>query len=567
MMMTGGQALARQLQRQGITEVFGIPGIQLDWAVDGLRELSNSIRFIVPRHEQSTSYMADGYARTTGRIGTCMIVPGPGLLNAMAGLATAYACNSRVLCIAGSIPSPAIGKGFGMLHEVERQSDILGTVTKWHSAATATGGIPDLVREAVRQLKGGRPRPVGIEVAPDLLKASAEMDLLTPFADDNGLIGADPAAIDKAAALLELSRFPVIYVGGGVLAAGASQALQDVAERLEAPVVMSENGRGALSDRHPLALTSLAGRAVFPHADVVLVVGSRYVDNALGTPAWTSDRIRTIFLNVEPAAWAPPRAADIKIHADARLGLQALAATLPRRQNPMALELDKVRAWAEQQSNELEPQTSWVRALRAAIPEDGILVSELTQVGYCTRFMYPVYGPNTFILPGYQGTLGYGFPTALGAAVGNPRRPVVSITGDGGFGWNMQELATARKYNLRVVTVVFNDHHFGNVRTMQRQQFGQDQTYGVDLFNPRFDKLAEAFDIPFARVNRPDNLEGVLREALNAGGPSLIEAEVAEMPSPWHLMRLKVPPFAKAGRPAPPNPLGDPDGTTTGHRK
>ena len=282
MRLTGGQALARQLVLEGVTEVFGVPGVQLDWAVDGLRQLGNQIHYIVPRHEQTTAYMADGYARTTGRIGTCMVVPGPGLLNAMAGLATAYACNSRVLAIVGNIYSAAIGKGFGLLHEVRNQSEILGSVTKWHAQARSPKDIPGLVREAVSQLRSGRPQPVGVEIAHDLLAATDDIDLVQPNPNEDGRVRPDAAAVEQAAALLAQAKLPVIYVGGGALAARAllslPAALQALAEKLDAPVVMSENGRGALSDRHPLALNALSGRVVFAHADVALIVGSRFAD-------------------------------------------------------------------------------------------------------------------------------------------------------------------------------------------------------------------------------------------------------------------------------------------------
>src|SRR5262249_18488115 len=162
MQLTGGQALARQLVQEGITDVFGVPGVQLDWAVEGRRGRRNGARARAPRHEQAASYMADGYARTTGRIGACMVVPGPGLLNAMAGLATAYACNSRVLAIVGNIHSPAIGKGYGLLHEGRNQSAILGCVTKWQAQATTPAQIPMLVREAIKELRNGRPQPLGL---------------------------------------------------------------------------------------------------------------------------------------------------------------------------------------------------------------------------------------------------------------------------------------------------------------------------------------------------------------------------------------------------------------------
>jgi acetolactate synthase I/II/III large subunit len=554
MQLTGGQALARQLVLEGVTDLFGIPGVQLDWAVDGLRQVGNHIRYVVPRHEQAASFMADGYARTTGRIGTCMVVPGPGLLNAMAGLATAYACNSPVLAIVGNIFSPALGKGFGLLHEVRNQSGILGTVTKWQAQATTPAQIPVLVREAIKQLRAGRPQPVGLEISHDVLAASADVNLIDPPPREEARLRPDPAMIEKAAALIAGARFPVIYAGGGVLAAGASDALAQLAEQLRVPVVLSENGRGAMSDRHPLMLNPLAGRAVFAHADVALIVGSRFADTTFGVPSWPTAGIKYVWLNVDPAAWQPPRAAEIGIAGDARLGLEALAAALPRRRPERDIDLDKVRAWAREQAEVAEPQMSYIRALRAAIPDDGILINELTQVGYLARSMYPVYQPGTFITPGYQGTLGYGFPTALGAAAGNPGRPVVSINGDGGFGWAMAELSTLRKYGLNVAVVVFADGHFGNVKRFQEEQFGH--TYEVDLHNPDYGRLAAAFDVPFARTQSPQELQSVLGRAVRDRAPILIEAQVGSMPSAWSLMRLQARPGAT--NTGPPNPLGEP---------
>lgn len=547
MHQTGGDALARQLVAEGIRTVFGVPGVQLDWAVDGLRKVSNDLRYVVPRHEQATSYMADGYARVTGEIGVCMVVPGPGLLNAMAGLSTAYACNSPVLCISGDIYSAAVGKGLGLLHEVREQTAILAAVTKWQGRAERPESVPGLVREAVGRLRSGRPLPVGIEISHDVLSAKGEVPL-APV--DRASAPPDPAPgiIARAAETIAASRLPLIYVGGGVLASKASAALAAFAERIQAPVVMGENGRGAISDRHPLALDTLAGRAVFPHADLVMVVGSRFVDTSMGRPAWPSDSSRYIYINLDPSAWAAPRRADVAIEADCRIGLEALSRAVDARPK-LDIDLGAVRAWAADQTAEIEPQGAWVRALRRAIPEDGILVNELTQVGYFARLAYPVYEPNTLITPGYQGTLGYGFPTSLGAAIGRPDKMVVSINGDGGFGWGMQELATARKYDVNVAVVIFNDGHFGNVRKLQQDQFGE--SFGVELTNPHFDRLASAFDIPYVRADYPDELERALRDHAGRGGPTLIEARVGPMPSPWHLLRLVPPPFAggtRAGR-------------------
>lgn len=549
--MTGGEALVAQLVAEGVTDLFGIPGVQLDWATDALRRSRDRIRYWVPRHEQATSYMADGYARTTRRLGVCMVVPGPGLLNATAGLATAYSANAPVLCVAGQIVSSAIGKRRGLLHEIDDQAAVLGVVTKWHGRAARTDEIPALVHEAVRRIRSGRPQPAAIEIAPDLLAGRADVAPIAP--DDDDRVRPDDADIAAAAVLLDGARFPVIYAGGGVLAAGAAHELRALAERLDAPVVLSENGRGALSDRHPLALNPVGGRAVFAHADVVLVVGSRFAHTSTGQPLWPADGKRWIHLNVEPNDWSPPRQADATILADAKPGLAALTAAVRRRPAGRARDLERVRAWVDEQTACLAPQMAWLRALRVAIPDDGILVNELTQVGYVARAHYPVYEPDTFINPGYQGTLGYGFPTALGAAAGNPTRAVVCITGDGGFGWGMAELATAARYGLNVVTVVFNDGHFGNVRTLQRQQFGE--SFGDELVNPRYDLLAAAFGVGYARVDGPESLEPALTRALREGGPMLLEAPVGTMPSPWHLMRLTMPPAGTTTAPA--NPLGE----------
>lgn len=553
MRQTGGDALARQLVREGVEKVFGIPGVQLDWAVDGLRKVKDDISYVVARHEQATSYMADGYARTTGKVGVCMIVPGPGLLNAMAGLATAYACNSRVLCISGDIYSPAVGKGLGLLHEVRDQSAILSSVTKWNGRAERPEDIPGLVRRAFEELNSGPPLPVGIEISHDLLSATADIPLLDV-----------PAAVAKkaptreavrlAAQLVNASEQPVIYLGGGVEAARAGLEVVGLAEKLQAPIVMGENGRGGIPHDHPLAFSSLEGRAIFPHSDLVVVVGSRFIDTANGQPAWPTDAAKYVYVNIDESVTLPPRRADAFVGGDCSVSLAQLADAITQRA-PTSLPVDDIRDWADVQRRPIEPQGAWLRALRSALPDDGILVSELTQVGYFARIAYPVRKPGTYVTPGYQGTLGFGFPTALGAAVGNPGRPVVSINGDGGFGWGMQELATARKYNLNVAIVVFSDGYFGNVRKMQKDQFGED--FGVELYNPDFEALASAFSIPHVRVDDPDSLRAALERGFAEVGPTLYEVHVDSMPSPWHLLRLKTPPFA-SGSAAPPNPLGEP---------
>lgn len=552
MKRTGGEALVAQLVQEGVSHVFGIPGVQLDWAVDALRKAENQVRFVVPRHEQATSYMADGFARTTGKPGVCMVVPGPGVLNAAAGLATAYACNSPVLCIAGHIHSEGIGKGFGALHEIKDQGAVLDQVTKWRGQAQAPEEVPGLVRRAFEEMGAGRPAPVAIEVPYNVLASSAQVALAEIPDGADGRLQPDGAQVKRLAAVIQAAAFPVIYVGGGVLSTGGSAALQRLAERLGAPVIMSENGRGALSDRHPLAFSTLAGRAILPHADVLIVAGSRFMETRGPFPAWDKRDTKYIYINTDANAGIEPRVPGMVLKADAGLALAALADELPAASPADRRRLDPARgaalkAWAQAQIDAVEPLAAYVRALRGAIPEDGVLVNELTQVGYFARVAYPVYQPGTIIGPGYQGTLGYGFPTGLGAAAGNPARTVVSITGDGGFGWTLQELATASKYKLSHVTVVFADGHFANVRGLQQEQFGQ--PYGSDLNNPDFVALARAFGVGATSVSDPKALEAALGEAIRGGGPHLIEVTVGPMPSPWGLLRLKAPgtPGASSG--------------------
>jgi acetolactate synthase-1/2/3 large subunit len=550
-LLTGGQALVGQLAREGVEQIFGIPGVQLDWAVDALVDARDRIALRVPRHEQATSYMADGYARTAGRTGVCMVVPGPRVLNALSGLATAYACSSPVVCIAGQINSAARGRGWGMLHELPDQSLTLGTVTKWAALAHAPADIPVLVREAFHRARSGHQRPVAVEISPDVLQAQGPARLLEPVPPQPAAAPPD-ADIEAAAALLASARLPVIWAGGGVAAASAARALQSLAERLDAPVAMSEAGRGSLSDRHPLALTSLGARALLPHADVVLVVGSRFI-NYRAQPALLAPQAKFIYLTIEANDASPPRQPGLLLLGDALAGLERLHAALgPARGTRGGAETcRRVRAWCDQQLDGIEPQRSWLAALRRAIPDDGILVSELTQVGYFAAVAYPVYAPRTFITPGYQGTLGYGFPAAIGAALGNPDRLVVSINGDGGFGWNMQELSTVARYRPALLTVVFNDGHFGNVRRIQQELFGRN--IATELANPDFIALARAFGIPAVRVHTPAELEGVIRGAASArpSGPLVIEVPVGEMPSPWHLLNT----IARPPAPPPPSPL------------
>ena len=537
--LTGGQALVASLIANGVDTIFALPGVQLDGAFDALYEERDAIRVIHPRHEQAAAYMADGYARTTGKVGVCMVVPGPGLLNASAALSTAYACNSPVLCVTGQIQSDLIEFGRGLLHEIPNQLDMIRSVTKQAERATTPPEIPGLVQRAFAEVKSGRQRPVEIEIPPDTLFATAEVELLLPAEAPERFAG-DPELLERAARLLVDARRPLIWSGGGVLRSGAGDELLRLAKRLQAPVVMTANGKGAISDRDPLAQNILGGIELLRDADIVFAVGTRFVDPA--TAKWGVGPDQTIVqMDIDPEEIARNTPVNVGIEADARSGLSALADLLEREgpaRPTRAEELAELKRGVAARARAVGPQAEYALAIRRALPDDGIFVSEMTQVGYWANFAFPVYEPLTYITPGYQGTLGYGFPTSLGAKIAHPDRPVISINGDGGFGFCLNELATMAQHGIAAIAIVFTDDAFGNVRRIQQEQFGG-RTIASDLRNPNFLKLAEAFGVVGRHVDAPEKLRTAVEESILANEPTLIAVPIGPVPNPWTVLGVR----------------------------
>ena len=529
--MTGGQALVKSLRNHGVDTIFGLPGVQLDGLFNALHDEGNAIRVIHTRHEQGAAYMAFGYAQSSGRVGVYTVVPGPGLLNTTAALATAYACNTPVLAVAGQIPTTAIGRGFGMLHEIPDQLSLIRGLTKWAERIDHPAQAPATIDEAFRQLNTGRPRPVEVEMAPDILTQEAEVALRdAPAAYEAP--EPDPELIDEAAVLLGGARNPMIFVGAGVF--GAQAELRELAEMLQAPVVSNRSGRGALSDRHYLAQVGLSGREFWGDADVILAVGTRLQPQRM---IWgIDDGLQVIHIDIDPTEIKRVMRPRIGIVADAQKALAALIPAVATRNRRRPSREDEMiahkAAFAAQLETRLGPQMAYVRALREALPDDGILIDELTQVGYVTRFGFPVYQPRGLISSGYQGTLGFGFATALGVKIANPDKQVLSINGDGGFMFNVQELATAVKHNIAVVAVVFTDSAYGNVLRMQKDLYGG-RVIASELHNPDFVRLAESFGAGATRAASPAELKSAIDDAFGRSGPSVIEVPQGVMPDPW----------------------------------
>jgi acetolactate synthase-1/2/3 large subunit len=483
--------------------------------------------------------MADGYARSTGKIGVCLVVPGPGLLNATAALSTAYATNSPVLCITGQIQSNMIGVGRGLLHEIPNQLEMIRSVTKHSARAMTPAEIPGVFAGAIDQLRTGRPRPVEIEIPPDTLFAEGDVELMATRSERERPAG-DEIVVAQAAKALAGASFPLIYAGGGVQRGEATDELRELAELLQAPVVMSTNGKGSLSYRHPLAVSQHIGLQLRERADVVLGVGTRFLD-INNSPVQTSSGVTTIHIDIDEEEIGRNFTPDIGLLADVKAGLQALIHEV-KRLNPSPASREAELAEMKQASQALiesiEPQAGFGLAIRSELPDDGILVSEMTQLGYWSNMGFPVYEPNTYIGPGYQGTLGFGFCTALGAKVGNPDKVVISINGDGGFGFTMNELATMAQHEIPVIAVVFNDSAYGNVKRIQKVDLGGKEL-GSTLKNPDFVKLAEAHGVTGRRTESAEGLRTALQESIKANEPTLIEVPVSEMPNPWRVLGFR----------------------------
>lgn len=532
---TGGEAIVQSLVTQGVDTIFALPGVQNDYFFNALYDIGDKIKTIHTRHEQGAAYMALGYALSTGKVGTYSVVPGVGLLNTTAALATAYSTNAKVLCVTGQIASTQIGRGFGMLHEIPDQLGILQSLTKWAARINSPADAPALVAEAFRQMHTGRPRPVGLECPPDILAAKTEVDL-TPLQVELRRPPVDMDAIEQAAKLLGQAKNPLIFVGGGAVDAG--EEVQQLAEALQAPVVSNRSGHGVVSSRHYLSLRMPAAHVLWEKADVVLAVGDR-LQQALLNWGYDND-LKVIRIDIDPTEQqriAPP---TVSLVADSQDALRALIPAVEKynKVRPSAQEeLEALKAEVDGRMAYLEPQMTFLKIIREELPDDGFFVEEMTQVGYISRLALPMYKPRTFVTTGYQGTLGWGFATALGVKVANPDKQVLSVNGDGGFMFTVQELATAVQHQIGTVSLVFNDGAFGNVQRMQKENYGN-RVIATDLRNPDFVKLAEAFGAQGIRATTPAEVRQAIRQGFATKGPTIIEVPVGEMPSPWSISFL-----------------------------
>lgn len=537
--MTGGQAVVEALKRQGVRVVFGLPGVQIMGIYDAFYGQPD-IRLITVRHEQTTTYMADGYARVSGKPGVGLVVPGPGVQNASAGLATAYACSSPVLLLAGQVESSMLGQDRGALHEINDQLEVVRPIAKWCRRVLKVEEIPEAIHEAMRRIQTGRPRPAVVEIPPDVLAATAEVVLSAP--ERSAPRPPDLEAVRRAGELLSTASKPLIWAGGGVILADASHELRLLAEALDAPVATTPEGKGALPEDHPLALGvgyygHGAPAAAAPRADVILAVGTRLTGQMRGRAALRPPQ-RLIHVDVDAAVIGKNYPAEVSVVGDAKPALQALVEAVRAGKSAQGRwprpELEEIRrdaaAWVRQQA---PLQCEIIGQLQGVLGDDAIIVSGITNVAYWSHFALRVRWPRAYLTASYYATLGFEFPTALGAKVAAPDRPVICLTGDGGFMYALGDLATAVQHRINVVTLVFVDGAFGASKADQRSRFGG-RVVGTELHNPSFAQVAEAFGAKGIKAE-PDRLAKALREALAADRPTVIEVPIPTLVPPFQI--------------------------------
>ncbi|MER6910715.1 thiamine pyrophosphate-binding protein [Streptomyces sp. NPDC000594] len=534
---TGGDLVIETLQGLGATTVFGLPGQHALGMFDALRR--SSLRYVGLRVENNAGFAADAYGRITGEAAPLLLSTGPGALMSLAALQEAAAGSAPVLAIGSQIPAAGLGGGrHGYLHELrDQQASFRDIVKSVHTARTASQ-IPSAVADAWRSALTAPHGPVWVEIPQDVLLAETVLPVVTAVDATPEELVPRVELTALAAHLLATAERPAIIAGGGVVRSDATGKLRALAERIDAPVVTTFGGKGAFPWEHPLSLRSwLEDRHTtdfLEDADVLLVVGSGLGELSSNYHTF-APRGRVIQIEAD-AGKLESNHAGIGIHADARLALSALLETVPERRDPEAPKrvravLDRVHERIDAQDRGLEQ--SLLAAVREALPDDAPHFWDMTILAYWAWSALDARRPNTMHSAQGAGGLGYAFPAALGAAVADPDRPVLAVSGDGGAMYSIAELATARQYDLPVTWLIVDDGGYGILREYMTDAFGE--ATGTELARPDFVALAGAFGVPALRTT-PETLATDLAAALASPGPSVVVLPaLLRMFAPTHL--------------------------------
>jgi acetolactate synthase-1/2/3 large subunit len=521
---TGGSLVAESLEAVGAEVAFGVPGIHALAIWEGLR--TSPVRAVGLRTELDAGFAADGYARTSGRPAPLLLSTGPGALISLAALMEAASAHVPVVAIASQIPSELIGQGRGFLHELADQRASFAPVVKWTARAGDAAEIPGLVAEAWRRSLTPPSGPVFLEIPVDVLAGETDVAPATELDTTPSETALPPTdALDEAARLLADAERPVIWAGGGVLRSGAWDELRALAERLGAAVATTYMGKGAVPEDHPLAAGSACDeepyRGLVAGADVLLAVGTELGAETTGQYELRLSG-RLVHVDACPQRIGATYPA-LGLVGDARAVLAALLERIggaPQRQGGerVVAELrDRIAAGLDEQDRGVE--RGLLQAIREALPRDAVTAWDMTILAYWAAAHFPAYEPRTFLYPLGSGTLGYAWPAALGASLAAPGRSILAVAGDGGFDYGLAELAAARQHGLDAVLLLVDDGGYGILREYQLDSFGE--TFSVDLAQPDFPALVEAFGVPVESAS-PETLGEALRRAFEHRGPAVV---------------------------------------------
>jgi len=536
--MTGSRAFVESLEREGVEQIFGVVGGAVIPICDEL--LDSDIRFILARHEQGASHMADGFSRASRRAGVCLVTSGPGATNIVTGLATANIDSSPMVAFTGQVPSGMIGT------DAFQEVDIIGassSVTKYNMQVREVSKIPWAIKGAFKIASTGRKGAVLVDLPKDV--TTDEGEIVFPESVDfrgyNVNLEPDQRELDWASTLLSKAKRPVILAGGGVVSSGASTELVALAEYLMAPTATTLMGKGAFPEDHPLSLGlcgmhgTNAANNIVQDADVLLVVGSRFSDRTTGKLSKFAGDTRVIHIDLDRSEIDKNVETVTRVIGDARLALRGILYRLRR----LIDSSDTEDGW-HQRMEEFKQQTDPIAAtgnphfsaphvigkLRELLPRDAIITTEVGQCQMWAALYFDVYKPNTFLTSGGLGTMGWGFPAAIGAKVAKPEVPVVDIAGDGSFGMTENNLATSVEEEIPVTVVVLNNQTLGMVAQWQRMFYNRRYS-GVKLKgNPDFVKLAEAYGAIGVRPESMDELEVAFERAIDSDVTTVIDVEI-----------------------------------------
>ena len=539
MKKTGAEIVFESLKLEGVDTVFGLPGGAVLTLYDAMEKYSEEIRHILARHEQGAVHAADGYARASGKVGVCIVTSGPGGTNTVTGLATAYMDSVPLVVFTGQVPTMLIG------NDAFQEADITGITrpcTKHNFLVKDVQNLPMIIKQAFHLARTGRPGPVLIDLPKDVIAATTDFSYPSKLKmrSYNPTYHGHPGQIKRAAKLIAGAKKPLIYAGGGVILSNASKELTALAQKLSIPVTTTLMGLGCFPGTHPLFLGMLGMHGTFhanmavTHCDVLIAIGARFDDRVTGKIESFSPHSKKIHIDIDPTSISKNVPVDIPIVGDARNILKTLLKYLEEEAGhdwgrKHADWNNQIAGWRNNTAPQdtscgpcIKPQYV-IEKIHEVTQGDAIITTEVGQNQMWTAQTFKFTRPRTLLTSGGLGTMGYGFPAAIGAQVAFPDKTVIDIAGDGSIQMNIQELATAVQYNLPVKVAILNNHCLGMVR--QWQQLFYEQKYIQVIFDvvPDFVKLAEAYGALGLRATRTEEVEPVIRQALSTPKPVLMD--------------------------------------------